>query len=330
MLQQLMRWSIKTNIILLTAAFFTLMVHGTLYSQILADTANYQIDIGDVFAEPGQIIGIPVQAKNLNSLGAFLIRFTYDSTIMRPYHLESQSGRKELDYYRNLMNLDLPDLVYDSTTFSGRGLETIYIDSSGRYCYPPHDDDTTFNAYAFHHPNDDSMHVEAVFLIFLPPMPPFDQCQLNYWSQPILPQNEDTVNTFAHVLFQVESDVIPGTIGDITVCNYVQSNPIDPVSDYRDNQFTDTDVMGYLFPPEGLGSGRVYIEEYVSYCGNIDGMAGINILDVVLLINYKYKSGPAPDPLSLADVDGVTPVNILDVVHLINFIYKDGPNPACP
>ncbi|MCP4762894.1 MAG: hypothetical protein GY870_14035, partial [archaeon] len=82
------------------------MVHGTSTSAILADTANYQIDIGDVFAEPGQIIEIPVQVKNLNPLSAFLIRFTYDSTIMRPYQLDYQSERKELDNYRKAMNLD--------------------------------------------------------------------------------------------------------------------------------------------------------------------------------------------------------------------------------
>lgn len=330
MSHQLVRWSIKTSFILITALLSTVIIHKTSYSVILADTADYQIDIGDTYAEPGQIIKVPIQTKNINSLGAFLIRFTYDSTIMRPYLMEYQSKRIDPDYYRNYFNLDLPDIVYDSTILSGRGVETKYIDSSGRYCYPPHNVDTIYNVYAFHHPYDDSMHVEAVFLIFLPPMPPYDECQLNYWSQPYLPEGEDTVSTFAYVLFQVESDAIPGTISDITVCNYVQSSPTDPVSDYRDNQFTDTDVNGYLFPPEGLGSGKIFIEEYFSYCGNVDGMAGINILDVVFIINYKYKSGPAPDPLNLADIDGIAPVNILDIVHLINFIYKDGSNPACP
>ncbi len=330
MLLQVVRRSIKINIILLTIVFFTLMVHGTSYSQIFADTADYQIDIGDVFAEPGQIVEIPIQAKNLNPLLSFLIRFTYDSTIMRPYHMQSQFERKVLDNFKNSMNLDLRNIVYDSTTYTGRGLNTIYIDSSGRYCYPFYDDDTTFNAYAFHHPNDGSIYDETVFLLFLITMPPYDLCRLQYWSQPILPPAKDTVKTFAHVLFQVESNVSPGTIGEINVCNYEQSSPTDPPTDYRDNQFVDTDVTGYFIPPEGLGSGKVYIEQYVSYCGNIDGQARINILDVVFLINYIYKEGAAPNPLIFADVDGIAPINLLDVVYLINFIYKDGSNPACP
>ncbi len=65
-------------------------------------------------------------------------------------------------------------------------------------------------------------------------------------------------------------------------------------------------------------------------CGDVDGLEGINILDIVFLINYKYKNGPAPDPLIAGDVDGISPVNILDVVYLINYKYKDGPDPACP
>lgn len=38
-------------------------------------------------------------------------------------------------------------------------------------------------------------------------------------------------------------------------------------------------------------------------CGDTDGDRLINILDIVYLINYKYKSGPAPDPLESADVN---------------------------
>ncbi len=71
----------------------------------------------------------------------------------------------------------------------------------------------------------------------------------------------------------------------------------------------------------------VQIVEYI--CGDIDGIAGINILDVIALINYKYKGGPAPEPIESGDVDGIPPVNILDVIYLINSIYKAGPAPVC-
>jgi len=79
---------------------------------------------------------------------------------------------------------------------------------------------------------------------------------------------------------------------------------------------------------EGFADAFSY--ELVYYtCADVDGQPGVNILDVVFLINYKYKNGPEPDPMISGDVDGTPPVNILDIVHLINSIYKDGPEPIC-
>ncbi len=67
--------------------------------------------------------------------------------------------------------------------------------------------------------------------------------------------------------------------------------------------------------------------DYICGDGNSDGL--VNILDIVYVINYKYKSGPAPDPLESADVNGDFLVNILDIVYLINYKYKSGPEPEC-
>ena len=64
-------------------------------------------------------------------------------------------------------------------------------------------------------------------------------------------------------------------------------------------------------------------------CGDLDDDKLVNILDIVYLINYKYKSGPAPDPLESADVNNDILVNILDIVYLINYKYKAGPEPMC-
>jgi len=67
-----------------------------------------------------------------------------------------------------------------------------------------------------------------------------------------------------------------------------------------------------------------------SACGdaNLDGV--ISILDIVFIINFKYKEGPLPLRPELFDVnnDGIT--NILDIVDLIEFKYKDGPALDCP
>ena len=61
---------------------------------------------------------------------------------------------------------------------------------------------------------------------------------------------------------------------------------------------------------------------------NRDGK--VNILDIIKLINYKYKGGYLYPPEYNCEVNGISGVNILDVVFLINYKYKDGPRPECP
>ncbi len=82
-----------------------------------------------------------------------------------------------------------------------------------------------------------------------------------------------------------------------------------------------------------LGHGLIDIMASVEAIGqNILGdfnLSGtIDLLDIVYLINYIYKDGPAPYPILSADVDCSGSNNILDVVYLINYIYKQGPPPC--
>jgi len=55
----------------------------------------------------------------------------------------------------------------------------------------------------------------------------------------------------------------------------------------------------------------------------------IDFGDVVYLITYLYKSGPAPYPLWLGDVTCNGVVDFSDVVYLISYLYKNGPPPPC-
>jgi len=84
------------------------------------------------------------------------------------------------------------------------------------------------------------------------------------------------------------------------------------------------------------GASQIYTE--VEYCvhispweyrGDCNGDGIINSADVVCLIDYLFKGGPTPDPLSEVDVtcDGV--VNSADVVFLIDYLFKNGPVPRC-
>lgn len=69
---------------------------------------------------------------------------------------------------------------------------------------------------------------------------------------------------------------------------------------------------------------------YVFRIGDASGDGLVDVSDVIYLINYLYKSGPAPVPLESANVSVDLVVDIADAVYLLNFLFKHGPAPYCP
>ncbi|MEZ5359147.1 MAG: dockerin type I repeat-containing protein [Candidatus Zixiibacteriota bacterium] len=67
-------------------------------------------------------------------------------------------------------------------------------------------------------------------------------------------------------------------------------------------------------------------------CGDVNQDDGVNIGDVLYIIDYLFKSGPPPPIVKHADVDCSDVVNISDAVYLMNFIFNSGPVPcaSCP
>ena len=74
-----------------------------------------------------------------------------------------------------------------------------------------------------------------------------------------------------------------------------------------------------------------FVEEWHFINGDVNRDGIVNILDIVYLINCKYKDGPCPEPPIIGDVDNCMDpytINILDIVYLINYKYKGGPEPC--
>ena len=65
-------------------------------------------------------------------------------------------------------------------------------------------------------------------------------------------------------------------------------------------------------------------------CADINSDGKINILDIIYLVDLKYKEGPLPDIVEFSDLNNDSFINILDIIYLLNYIYKDGPQPVCP
>ncbi len=74
------------------------------------------------------------------------------------------------------------------------------------------------------------------------------------------------------------------------------------------------------------------IQEGIGTPGDVNGDEAVDILDIVFLVNYKFKEGEAPEYLRLADVNADCVVNILDVIYLVEYKFKGGPAPlmGCP
>ncbi len=63
--------------------------------------------------------------------------------------------------------------------------------------------------------------------------------------------------------------------------------------------------------------------------GDCDGDGDINVADLLYLVNYLFRSGPAPYPLEVGDVDCDELETVRDAVYLINYLFKSGFPPAC-
>ena len=52
--------------------------------------------------------------------------------------------------------------------------------------------------------------------------------------------------------------------------------------------------------------------------------------DVVYLVNYVLRGGPAPLAPETGDVNSSCDVTSADVIYLVNFVFKAGPEALAP
>ena len=63
--------------------------------------------------------------------------------------------------------------------------------------------------------------------------------------------------------------------------------------------------------------------------GDLSGNGSVNLQDLVILVNYIFKSGPTPVKC-VADVNSDDIINLADIIFLVNRLFRHGPAPSPP
>ncbi|MFH1687350.1 MAG: hypothetical protein ABIE70_07495 [bacterium] len=95
---------------------------------------------------------------------------------------------------------------------------------------------------------------------------------------------------------------------------------------------TFSDAGSQYFVPQFDGGQLVLIESgcCIADRGNVNGSVedGIDISDLVFLVNYMFNGGDEPPCLEEANINGEGEIDIADLVTLVNYMFNDGVPPA--
>ena len=101
-----------------------------------------------------------------------------------------------------------------------------------------------------------------------------------------------------------------------------------PTGDYR---IVIVDSSLYQSITTGAPANVVTKEEWVHHeynpnpptyiPGDCNNDGGVDVSDIVFLLNYLFNGTSPPDPLCIGDVNDDGKVNVTDVVYLINYLF---------
>jgi hypothetical protein len=127
---------------------------------------------------------------------------------------------------------------------------------------------------------------------------------------PHIVDRDDSIHLISYLQYphwcSIQNDSVVGTAPDT-----ILGEPLTVVA----QDYCNADSLSFM------------IQTYLLGDANSDGL--IELGDVVSLISYLYKNGPAPVPLTAGDVTCDGMVDLGDVVYLISYLYKAGPPPGC-
>ena len=167
---------------------------------------------------------------------------------------------------------------------------------------------------------------------------------LNNGDGTFAPDSVYAVGTWSLSVFSADLDG-NGDL-DLAVANYDSDN-VSVLLNNGDGSFAPQSVypVGYgsisVFPADLDGDGDLdlavanWYSDNVSVllnrpliCGDANDNEAVEAGDVVYLISYLFRSGPAPEPMCVGDVNLTGAVEAGDVVYLISYLFRSGPAPS--
>jgi hypothetical protein len=158
------------------------------------------------------------------------------------------------------------------------------------------------------------------------------------------PTNEDTLSSLmASLYWQKTTDPDPGDVIKYDLYYDTTETFTTPVvvANLNDTSYTTPSLEVATFywwkvkakdtNTAGTWSTQTF-KFFVPSCipGDIDANTIVNVGDVIYLVNYLFRGGPPPKPISqCGDVQCDGKVTVADAIFLINYLFKGGPAPGC-
>lgn len=124
-------------------------------------------------------------------------------------------------------------------------------------------------------------------------------------------------------IYTITSGTLPSGLSLDTVSGMLSGIPYD-YGDYsltikaRDNLGTYSESRDF----------QLHIAPVAGVAGDVNNDVNVDLLDILFLISFKYKSGPPPTVPALADANKTCDIDLLDILYLISYKYKSGPPPV--
>ncbi len=127
--------------------------------------------------------------------------------------------------------------------------------------------------------------------------------------------------------------VLVDTVGPVTIDRWFEyefyvSDFVAPTDEIR-IRFEVSDIGGASVVEAGLDDFYIYQFECGAVRGDANSDGEINVGDAIFIVNYVFRGGAAPDPITAGDANCDDDCNIGDAVYLINYIFNSGEAPGC-